>query len=89
MMLEEESEAVRSYHICDRRDCTRVFLDAEGYLDWVDGEFDRFRARARACLACGAILYLAEVDALWKTETWECPQIGCGFAEEVHAPSAR
>src|ERR1700761_3116823 len=47
MMLEEESETVRSYHICERRDCTRVFRDVDGYSDWVDQEFDRLRARAR------------------------------------------
>ena len=89
MMIEEESETVRSCHMCERRDCTRVFRDTDGYSDWVDREFDRFRARARACLHCGAILYLAEVDASRKTETWECPEIGCDFAEEVYAPSAR
>ena len=88
MMLEEESETVRSYHICERRDCTRVFRDVDGYSDWVDREFDQLRARARACISCGANLYLAEVDELRKIETWECPQIGCGFAEEVHAASA-
>jgi hypothetical protein len=88
-MLDEESETVQSYHICQRRDCTRVFRDVDGYSDWVNREFDRSRALARACTACGAVLYLAEVDGLHKIEIWECHQPGCGFTEESQAPSAR
>jgi hypothetical protein len=89
MMLEEDSEEIRSYHRCERRDCMRVFRDSCGYADWIDGEFDQSRALGRRCPECAAILYLAEVDQWQKIETWECPQIGCGFSEESPSPSAR
>lgn len=88
-MLEEDSEEIRSYHACDRRDCTRVFRDSIGYLDWIEGEFDDSRTSARACPQCGAVLYLAEVDHTRKIETWECPQSGCGFSEQYPSPSGR
>lgn len=89
MMLEEDSEEIRSYHSCERRDCPRVFRDNSGYLDWIDGKFDESRALIRNCPACRAILYLAEVDESRKLETWECPQIGCAFAEEMPSPASR
>ena len=89
MMLEEQAEEVRSYHACDRRDCTRVFRDSSGYTDWIDGRFDESRAFIRKCPACGAVLYLAEVDHLRKIETWECPRSGCAFSDEFPSPAAR
>lgn len=88
-MLEEDSDEIRSYHGCDRRDCTRVFRDSSGYADRVDGEFDESRASIRRCPACGAVLYLAEVDRSRKIETWECPQTDCAYSEEFPSPSAR
>lgn len=89
MMLEEDSEEIRSYHACERHDCTRVFRDSSGYLDWIDGKFDESRACVRTCPACGAILYLADVDQSRKIETWECPGMGCEFAREYPSPAAR
>lgn len=88
-MLEEDSEEIRSYHGCERRDCTRVFRDAFGYLDWIDGRFDESRALRRNCPDCGAVLYLAEVDASRKIETWECPHLNCTFVEEIPSPASR
>lgn len=89
MMLEEESEEIRAYHGCERRDCTRVFRDSFGYSDWIDREFDQSRALVKRCPNCEAILYLAEVDQFRKIETWECPQAGCRFSEEFPSPSGR
>jgi len=89
VMLEEDSEETRSYHACERRDCTRVFLDSAGYSDWIEGGFDDSRAIVRPCPRCGAILYLAEVDHSKKLEIWECPQTDCDFSEEYPSPSAR
>ena len=89
MMLEEDYEEIRSYHGCERRDCTRVFRDSSGYSDWIDGRFDEGRAFVRNCPTCGAILYLAEVDQSRKLETWECPRMGCEFSEEFPAPAGR
>lgn len=89
MMLEEDSEEIRSYHGCERRDCTRVFRDSSGYSDWIDGAFDESRALVRDCPACGGILYLAEVDQSRKLETWECPGTGCEFSEEFPSPYGR
>lgn len=89
MMLEEDSEEIRSYHGCGRRDCSRVFRDSSGYLDWIDGKFDESRALVRNCPSCGAILYLAEVDQSRKIETWECPRMSCTFAEEIPSPASR
>jgi ssDNA-binding Zn-finger/Zn-ribbon topoisomerase 1 len=89
VMLEEESEEVRSYHACQRRDCTRVFRDSNGYSDWTDGRFDDSRVSLRTCPQCGAVLYLAEVRRSQKVETWECPQSECSFSEECTSPSGR
>jgi hypothetical protein len=89
MMLEEDSEEIRSRHRCERRDCTRVFRDSSGYADWVNGGFDQSRALVRNCPACAAILYLAEVNESRKIETWECTRAGCDFTEDVPSPSAR
>lgn len=88
-MLEGDLEQVRSYHACERRDCTRIFRDFDGYTDLIQGDFDDSRASARACPKCGAILYLAEVDSSQKIEIWECPQRECNFSEERTSPSAR
>lgn len=89
MMLEEDSEEIRSYHTCERRDCTRVFRNSTGYADVIDGEFDDSRASAKRCPCCGSALYLAEVDHSLKIETWECPQGDCSHAEEDPSPSVR
>jgi hypothetical protein len=89
MMLEEDGEEIRSYHGCERRDCSRVFRDSSGYSDWIDGRFDKSRAFVRNCPECGAILYLAEVDQSRKLEIWECPRMDCEFSEEFPSPSAR
>lgn len=88
-MLEEDSEEVRSYHACERRDCTRVFRDSNGYSDWIEGRFDDSRASVRRCPRCGAVLYLAEVDHSRKIEIWECPRKQCDFSEERASPSAQ
>jgi len=66
VMLEEDSEEVRSYHACERRDCTRVFRDSGGYSDWIEGGFDESRSYRQTCPRCGAFLYLAEVDRSQK-----------------------
>lgn len=88
-MMEEDSEEVRSYHACERRDCTRVFRELTGYSDCIAGEFDDSRACVQACPQCGAVLYLAAVDRLRKVEIWECPQAECDFSEAYRSPSAR
>jgi len=88
-MIEEDSEKVRSYHACERRDCTRVFRDSNGYSDWTQGQFDDSRASVRTCPRCAAVLYLAEVDQSQKIETWECPRKECSFSEECKSPSGR
>ena len=89
MMLEEDSEDVRSYHACLRRDCTRVFLPPTGYTDRIAGQFDQSRGSARPCPRCGSALYLAEVDHTLKVEMWECPQEACDYSGENPSPSAR
>lgn len=89
VMLEEESEEVRSYHACERRDCTRIFRDFDGYSDLIQGGFDDSRASARKCPRCGAVLYLAAVNQSQKMETWECPQADCDFSEESRSASGR
>jgi hypothetical protein len=89
MMLEEDREDIRSYHVCERRDCTRIFRDSTGYSDMISGEFDDSRASTKLCPVCGSVLYLAEVDHLKKIETWECPQAGCEYSGEYPSPSAR
>jgi hypothetical protein len=87
MMLEEDAEEIRSFHACERRDCTRVFIDSAGYSDRIEGEFDDWRADVRKCSSCGAVLYLAVVNHSRKIETWECP--GCEFSKDDPSPSAR
>jgi len=89
VMLEEDTEEVRTYHACGRRDCTRIFRDFDGYTDLTQGGFDDSRASVRTCPLCGAVIYLAEVDHSQKVETWECPQEECSFSEECTSPSAR
>lgn len=89
VMVEEDAAEVRSYHACERRDCTRIFRDSDGYTDVVRSNFDDSRSSVRKCPECGAALYLAEVNRLQKVETWECAQSGCEFSERSGAPSAR
>jgi hypothetical protein len=89
VMLEEDSEEVRSYHACTRRDCTRIFRDFDGYTDLIRGDFDDSRASIRTCPVCGAVTYLADVDHSRKIETWECPQSECNFSEQYPSASAR
>ena len=89
LMLEEDSEEVRSYHACDRPGCTRVFRESAGYSDMKGGAFDESRESRRSCSRCGAVLYLAEVDHSRKLETWVCPQIGCDHEQDDPSPSAR
>lgn len=79
-MIEENSAEIRSYHACERRDCTRVFRDAFGYSDLIDGSFEGSRSSTRRCPSCDSILYLAEADRIKKIETWECPQSGCIYS---------
>jgi hypothetical protein len=89
LMLEEDAEEIRTYHVCRRRDCSRVFRESSGYSDWIEGAFDQSRVSAKRCPTCGSILYLAEVDHSQKVETWECPQGGCEFSEEFPSPSGQ
>lgn len=89
LMLEEDSEEIRSYHACNRRGCTRVFRDSNGYSDLIDGNFDESRASVRKCPLCAAVLYLAEVDHSQKIEIWECPYAECDFSQDFSSPSAR
>lgn len=89
MMLEEDSEDIRSYHGCERRGCTRIFRPSTGYSDRTAGQFDNSRASAKRCPRFGSGLYLAEVDHSLKMETWECPEAGCDYAKEHPSPSAR
>jgi hypothetical protein len=89
VMLEEDSEKIRSYHACKRRGCTRIFRDTNGYSDWIAGRFDDSRASLKPCPVCGSVLYLAEVDHSMKIETWECPQADCDYSEAHPSPSAR
>jgi|SRR5579863_7247940 len=88
-MLEEDSEEVRSCHACERRGCTRVFCDCSGYSDRINGQFDNSRALMLSCPACGAVLFLADVDGRRKVETWECPRSECDFSQDSPSPSAR
>jgi len=90
VMLEgAEAEDAQSFHQCERRDCSRIFRDGHGYSDYVDGEFDESRQAFRICTACGATLYLAEVDHGLKIETWECAESGCNYSEDTPPPSSR
>ena len=88
-MLEEDSEEIRSYHACDRCDCSRVFRDSVGYSDWIEGDFDDSRASVRTCPLSGEVLYLAEVDHYRKLEIWECSGSGCEFSGEFPSPAAQ
>lgn len=88
-MLEEDGDEIRSYHVCERPECTRIFRDSTGYSDLVGGQFDESRASVRTCPACGAILYLSEVDHSRKIENWECPGENCEFCGEFPSPSAQ
>lgn len=88
-MLEEDAEEIRTYHACERRDCSRVFRESNGYSDWLDGEFNDSRGLTKACPRCGSALYLAYVDHAQKAETWECPQSECDFSEDSPSPSGR
>lgn len=88
-MLEEDSDDVRSYHACERRQCTRVFRESSGYSDLAEGQFDESRTSARTCPLCHAVLYLAEVDHTLKIETWECLGQDCDYSEENSSPSAQ
>jgi len=89
MMLEEDAEEIRSFHACGRRDCTRVFRDSVGFLDFVEGVFDDSRSSIQRCPHCGSVLYLAEVNRSRKIETWECPQAGCDFSRDHLSPSGQ
>lgn len=88
VMLEQESEQIRTFHACQRHDCTRVF-DSNGYSDRSDGDFDDARASVRSCPRCKCALYLSEVDQSRKIETWECSQPGCDYSDESPSPSGR
>lgn len=88
-MLEEDSEEIRSFHACRRHDCSRVFRDSVGYLDFVEGAFDDSRSSVQRCPRCGSVLYLEEVDHSRKIETWECTRADCDFSEGRPSPSAR
>ena len=88
-MIEENSAEIRSFHACERRDCTRVFRDAFGYSDMIDGSFEDSRSSRKRCPTCASILYLAEVDHGKKIETWECTQSDCAYSEEDRSPSAQ
>jgi hypothetical protein len=81
--------AVESFHTCERRDCTRVFREGNGYSDRVGVRFDDSRACSRPCPGCAAILYLADVDHALKMENWECPQLTCDYSEDIPSPSSR
>jgi hypothetical protein len=89
MMLEEDSEEIRTYYACARRDCSRVFRDSVGYTDWIEGEFDDARAAIGRCPSSGDALYLAEVDSHRRVEIWECSGPGCKFSEESPSPAAQ
>ena len=90
IMLEEaELEDTQSLHQCERSGCNRIFRDDNGYSDFVDGKFDTSRASVRMCPACGAALYLSEVDHLKKIELWECPGADCDYSKEDPSPSSR
>ena len=88
-MLEEDSEEIRSFHACGRRDCTRIFRESAGYQDFIEGAFDDSRSSVQRCPRCESVLYLAEVDHSQKIETWECPQSDCDFSQDRSSPSAR
>jgi ribosomal protein S27AE len=89
VMLEEDAEEVRSYHACERRDCTRIFRAPSGYSDLIEDRFDDSRASTQRCPRCGSALYLADVDHARKIETWDCPEANCDYSGDSPSPSAR
>jgi hypothetical protein len=89
LMLEEESDDIRSYHACERPGCTRIFRESAGYADVIEGQFDDSRAAVRACPVCGAALYLSEVNQSRKIEIWECSGTECEHSEHTRSPSAQ
>lgn len=89
VMLEEDSEEIRSCHLCDRPGCMRAFRAASGYSDMIDSRFDESCASLRACPVCGAALYLLQVDHQLKQEDWECPCRGCEYSEQTRSPASR
>jgi transcription initiation factor IIE alpha subunit len=89
MMLDDNADEIRSFHACARPDCTRVFRDSAGYLDFIDGNFDDSRSSMQTCPLCGSVLFLAEVDHSRKIETWDCPHLDCDFSQDHPSPSAR
>jgi hypothetical protein len=90
VMLEESaSEETRSFHQCERRDCSRIFRGGYGYSDFADGRFDATRSSFRRCPICAGTLYLAEVDQVLKAETWDCAETGCDHSEDIFSPASR
>ena len=90
LMIERpEPEDSESFHQCQRSDCSRIFRDGYGYADFADGHLDDSRMSSRTCPACGATLYLAEVDHTRKIETWECTGSDCDYNREDSSPASR
>lgn len=89
MLDEQQSTDSQSFHQCERHACSRIFREQDGYSDFSSGRFDDSRASRRACPACGASMYLSEVDHARKIESWECPEAGCDYAEDASPPSSR
>jgi hypothetical protein len=90
VVIEEvASKESQSFHECERRDCSRIYREGNGYSDIVDGQFDNSRAHVRVCPACEGVLYLVEVDRVLKIENWECPQMSCNYMEKTPSPSSR
>jgi len=83
------SEETQTFYQCQRRGCSRIFLDNSGYSDFADGQFDRSRASSRACRICGGTLCLVEVNRARKVETWDCAAMDCDYTENVLSPSSR
>lgn len=90
VMLEESAaDEGRSFHQCERRDCSRIFRNGCGYSDFAGGQFDASRPSSRTCPTCGGTLYLAEVNHDLKVETWECAEMQCDYTEDIHSPASR
>lgn len=89
LMLDEDAKDIRSFHACARPDCTRIFRDCDGYLDFIEGSFDTSRSSVQKCPLCGSVLFLAAVDHSRKIESWDCPQTDCDFTQDNPSPSAR
>jgi hypothetical protein len=89
MQEDEESKEIQSFNACERPDCSRIFSTSRGYTDRINGQFDDSRASARSCPACGAMLYLAEVDHNLKVENWECPDELCDYTEVTPSPASQ